>query len=193
MNCRDVAALLLLAVAGSANAQVIVTATDQPSETLLVLKNGSEVRGTLIEIRDGFYNIELKGGRSAKFALDEVERMERLPDVTQTTPTPLVKATPTPQPCGIFVTEGDLDRSLYALLTKKPEVKLSKKWYGSNDEMYHELAEELKRRGADGAYGVHTWQAPSGFSWSAPHIAGQAFTWTEAGKAALPGLKGRCF
>jgi hypothetical protein len=169
------------------------SATSRHVDTLLVMKNGSEVRGTLIDIKDGFYNVELKDGRSAKFSLEEVERMERIPEAPQTAPTPQPQATPAPQPCGIFITEGDLDPSLYTLLGKKPEVKLSKKWYGGNDEMYHELAQELKKRKADGAYSVHTWQAPSGFSWSAPHIAGQAFTWTDAGKAALSSLKGRCF
>jgi hypothetical protein len=94
------------------------------------------------------------------------------------------------QPCTIFFSEATLDKSLY---TDMKELTISKKWYGGSDEMYIELADRLKKLKADGAYGVHTWQAPSGFSWSAPHIGGHAFTWTDAGRRALSSLKGRCF
>lgn len=180
-------AAIVLSTPAAAVSQESVT-----PDTVLVLKNGAEVRGIFLSLQDGKYAIRLSDGREMGYAAEDVASMQRLPSVTPPT-APLATATLTDtalQPCTIFFTEATLDKSLYADVK---ELKISKKWYGGSDEMYIELADRLKKMKADGAYSVHTWQAPSGFSWSAPHIGGRAFTWTDAGRKALASLKGRCF
>jgi hypothetical protein len=189
------ATMLIRTVALAALLLVIpaVTISQEPApDTVLVLKNGSEVRGVFLSLQDGKYAIRLSDGRDMEYPAEEVASMQRIPLATPSiAPPPVPALSDAPlQPCLIFFTEATLDKSLY---TDVKELKISKKWYGGSDEMYIELADRLKKIGADGAYSVHTWQAPSGFSWSAPHIGGRAFTWTDAGRKALATLKGRCF
>ncbi len=164
-------------------------AAAETPDTVLVLKNGSEVRGVLKGIADGKVTMQLADGRTMTYDSTDVERTERISAPAPTpAPTPAIEL----QPCNVFLTEGTLDASL--ITPAKKEIKLSKGWNGENDEMYIEFAEHLtKKLKADGAIKVHTWKAPSGGSWNAPHIGGIPFTWTEAGKAAKSQLKGRCF
>jgi hypothetical protein len=103
-----------------------------------------------------------------------------------TQPTPL----PTPFSCRTFISEKDLDKTLYTAIK---DIKVSKKWYGSPSETYGDLAEKARKSGADAVISVHAWFAPSGFAWAAPHTGGMAIKWTDAGRKALPGLEGRCY
>jgi hypothetical protein len=99
-------------------------------------------------------------------------------------------AQPTPLPCRTLISEKDLDKTLYTAIK---DIKVSKKWYGSTSEMYGHLAEKARKNGADAVISVHTWFAPSGFAWAAPHAGGMAIKWTDAGRKALPSLEGRCY
>jgi hypothetical protein len=165
-----------------------LAAAAEAPDTVLVLKNGSEVRGVLKGIADGKVTMQLADGRTMTYESTDVERTER---ISAPAPAPLATPAVELQPCNIFLTEGTLDASL---IVPMKETKLSKGWNGETQEMYIEFAEHLtKKLKADGATKVHTWKAPSGGSWNAPHIGGIPFTWTEAGRAAKSQLKGRCF
>jgi hypothetical protein len=48
-------------------------------DTLLHLKNGDEVRGTLVEIKNGAYVLTLPDGRTALYPTSDVATAERLP------------------------------------------------------------------------------------------------------------------
>ncbi len=180
---------LLLVLAASL--LVVAGAIAGDPDTLLVLRNGSEVRGVLKGLKDGVYTMELRDGREMAYAVDDVDRMERLAPPPAQPPAPPPQTAQALQPCKVFITEGTLDQSL---LKPMKEIKVSKKWKGGNvEEAYGMLADLAMKMKADGVMKVRTWEAPSGFSWTAPHAGGMAFTWTEAGRAALPNLKGRCF
>jgi hypothetical protein len=99
-------------------------------------------------------------------------------------------ATIDPATCRTLISEADFDKTYFVTLK---EVKVSKKFYGSEEEMYGPLAEKARKMGADAVINVHTWHAVSGFAWSAPHAGGMAVKWTEAGRKALHGFPGRCY
>jgi hypothetical protein len=95
-----------------------------------------------------------------------------------------------PATCRTLISEADFDKTYFVTLK---EVSVSKKFYGSVEEMYGPLAEKARKIGADGVINVHTWHAASGFAWAAPHAGGMAVKWTEAGRKALHGFPGRCY
>jgi hypothetical protein len=95
-----------------------------------------------------------------------------------------------PSTCRTLISEADFDKAYFVTLK---EVKVSKKFYGSVEEMYGPLAEKARKIGADAVINVHTWHAVSGFAWAAPHAGGMAVKWTEAGRKALHGFPGRCY
>ena len=161
-------------------------------DTRLVLKNGAEVRGRFLALKEGQYTIELADGRTMSYAADDVERMEPISQSGTGRQMPEVAPTrdPLPANCGVFISEGGLDMAFYTTIK---EIKVSKKWYGSTSEMFDDLAAKARKVGADGVINVRTWHAPSGFSWAAPHAGGMAIRWTAAGRDALPGLDGRCY
>jgi hypothetical protein len=171
-----------------------LAAQDPPAgrpDTLLVFKNGSEVRGTLLGMQDGQYTLRLPDGRTMAYPAADVERMERLSDPTAAAaPAPPPAPAPTAVTCNTFITEKDVDKAFYRTMK---EIKVSKKWYGSTAEMYGDLAQKARKAGADAVINARTWHAPSGFSWAAPHAGGMAVKWTPAGRAALPNLEGRCY
>ena len=95
-----------------------------------------------------------------------------------------------PATCRTLISEADFDKTYFVTLK---EVSVSKKFYGSVEEMYGPLAEKARKIGADGVINVHTWHAASGFAWAAPHAGGMAVKWTDAGRKALHGFPGRCY
>ena len=111
-------------------------------------------------------------------------------------PTPAPETAP-PAPAGLdpancrtLISEADFDKTYFVTVK---EISVSKKFYGSVEEMYVPLAEKARKIGADGVINVHTWHAVSGFAWAAPHPGGMAVRWTEAGRKALHGFPGRCY
>ena len=92
--------------------------------------------------------------------------------------------------CRTLISEGDVDKAYFVTIK---EISVSKKFYGSVEEMYGPLAEKARKIGADGVLSVHTWHAVSGFAWAAPHAGGMAVRWTEAGRKALHAFPGRCY
>lgn len=166
----------------------------QPSQadTLLVLKNGAEVRGLFVSLREGKYTIRLPDGRAMTYEAADVEQMERLtaPAPNTAPPPPPASQAPITSSCGIFLSEKEVDKSFY---TTVREVEVYHGWYGSAVELYGALAKKAQSVGADAVINVHTWHSPKGFSWAAPHAAGMAIKWTSAGRAALPSLEGRCY
>ena len=162
------------------------------ADTLLVLKNGAEVRGEFVGLKDGQYTLRLPDGRAMTYPAGDVDRIERLSESSTNTPPPPAQPTPIPTPfsCQTFISEKDIDKAFYTTIK---DIKVSKKWYGSTTEMYGDLAEKARKTGADAVINARTWHAPSGFAWAAPHAGGTAVKWTEAGRRALPGLEGRCY
>ncbi len=160
------------------------------ADTLFVLKNGAEVRGVFVEIKDGQYKLRLPDGRVMSYPAGDVEKMERLPiSVSQPSPSPSPTPFPSPEPtlppppidpssCRTFITEKSVDKALYTTIK---DIKVSKKWYGSTEEMYGDLAAKAREVGADAVINARTWHSPSGFAWAAPHAGGIAVKWTEAG------------
>jgi hypothetical protein len=190
MLCR--ATIILIALAcpfASVSSQDLQAST---ADTLLVLKNGAEVRGLFLGLKDGQYTLRLPDGRTMTYPAGDVDRIERLVDSAPSTPPAAPQPIPAPTPfsCRTFISEKDADKAFYTTIK---DIKVSKKWYGSTSEMYGELAEKARKTGADAVINVHTWQAPSGFAWAAPHAGGMAVKWTEAGRKALPSLEGRCY
>ena len=53
-------------------------AQEPKPDTLLVFKNGSEVRGIFIELEDGMYSLRLDDGWVMSYTAAEVERMQRI-------------------------------------------------------------------------------------------------------------------
>lgn len=92
--------------------------------------------------------------------------------------------------CRTLISESSFDKTYYTTLK---EISVSKKFYGSVEEMYEPLAEKARKIGADAVIDVHVWHAASGFAWAAPHAGGMAVRWTEAGRSALHGFPGRCY
>jgi hypothetical protein len=95
-----------------------------------------------------------------------------------------------PATCRTLISEADFDKTYFVTLE---EISVSKKFYGSVEEMYVPLAEKARKAGADAVINVHLWHAASGFAWAAPHAGGMAVKWTEAGRKALHGFPGRCY
>jgi hypothetical protein len=162
------------------------------ADTLLVLKNGAEVRGLFVSLKEGKYTIRLPDGRAMTYEAADVEHMERLavPAPNTAPAPPPASQAPAMSSCGIFLSEKEIDKSFY---TTVREVEVYHGWYGSAVELYGALAKKAQSVGADAVINVHTWHSPKGFSWAAPHAAGMAIKWTSAGRAALPGLEGRCY
>jgi hypothetical protein len=171
-----------------------VTQAQHPTpDTHLVLKNGAEVQGTFIELREGKYSLRLSDGRVMSYAATDVERMERLSSSETSAPSvpaPQIANPIDPSSCSIFISEKDIDKSLYSPIK---DIKISKKLYGSTADMYGVLAEQARKVKADAVINVRTWHSPSGFSWASPHAGGLAVKWTAAGRRALPSLEGRCY
>jgi hypothetical protein len=182
------AGLTLDAAASAQQADVITP------DTLLVLKNGGEVRGVLVELDDSQYKMRLSDGRLMTYPVADVDKMERLrSSESQTSPSPQATQPPPlidPGSCRVFITEKDIDKAFYIAAK---DIKVSKKWYGSTAEMFGELADRARKVGADAVINVRTWHSPSGFAWAAPHAGGMAVKLTEAGRKALPNLEGRCY
>jgi hypothetical protein len=62
---------------------LLVVAQESPTskpDTLLVFKNGAEVRGTFMGLRDGQYTLRLADGRTMSYPAADVDRMERVAD-----------------------------------------------------------------------------------------------------------------
>ena len=162
------------------------------ANTLLVLKNGAEVRGVFVGLKDGLYTLQLPDGRTLTYPAGDVDRMEPLADA----PLNVAAATTAPTPsamrvtCKTFISEKDVDKAFYTTLK---DIMVSKKWYGSTSEMYGVLAEKARKTGADAVINVRTWYAPTEYAWAAPHAGGMAVMLTDAGRQALPGLEGRCY
>jgi hypothetical protein len=187
---------------GAAILVVVLTCWSGPSSaqeaqpgkanTLLVLKNGAEVRGLFVGLKDGLYTLQLPDGRTTTYPAGDVDRMEPLadssPNVAAAPPQPRPAATPFT--CRTFISEKDVDRAFYTTLK---DIMVFKKWYGSTAEMYGVLAEKARKAGADAVINVQTWYAPTRFAWASPHAGGMAVTWTDAGRQALPNLEGRCY
>jgi hypothetical protein len=194
-KCRRVAAQAAILLLGFACGSVGL-ANDEPLpsqvDTLLVLKNGAEVRGLFVSVRDGKYTVRLPDGRSMNYEAAEVERMERVGSVPASAapaPAPVAEAA-TASSCGTFLSEKEIDRTFY---TTVREISVYHGWYGSGVQLYGALAKKAQSIGADAVINVHTWHSPKGFSWAAPHAGGIAVKWTAAGRAALPGLEGHCY
>lgn len=170
------------------------TETTAAPDTLLVLKNGAEVKGLFIELSEAQYKIRLPDGRIMTYPSGDVEKMERLmPLEGQSSPIPQPpQRLPSvdPSSCAVFVTEKEIDKAFY---TAGKDVTVSKKWYGSAAEMYGDLANRAHEVGANAVVAAHTWHSPSAFSWAAPHAGGLAVKLTDAGLQALPKLEGRCY
>jgi hypothetical protein len=182
----------MMCVVGAAFAVVSEGQDVASPDTLLVLKNGAEVRGSFVDFKEGLYTLRLPDGRVMTYPAGDVERMERLatPEPTPVASAPQPTPAPSPFTCRTFISEKDVDKSFYTTIK---DIKVSKKWYGSTSVMYGHLAEKARKTGADAVINVHTWHAPSGFAWAAPHAGGMAIKWTEAGRKALPSLEGLCY
>jgi hypothetical protein len=162
------------------------------ANTLVVLKNGAEVRGLFIGLRDGLYTLQLPDGRSMTYPAEDVDRIEPLADAPPNVAAAPHQPAPPPTPftCKTFLSEKDVDKSFYTTLK---DLTVYKPWYGSTSEMYGVLAERARKIGADAVINVNTWYAPTRFAWASPHAGGMAVKWTDAGRNALPDLKGRCY
>jgi len=199
--------ILTLAIAPLLFAQ---EASPAKPDTLLLLKNGAEVRGVFVEIKDDKYFFRLTDGRTMAYPASEVDSMKPI-ETTNAAISLQASAAPAtsagagtaqqmpqdqhapaidPKSCRVFITEKGMDPSFYKVIK---DIVVSKKWYGSTSEMYEHLAEKARKTGADAVISVHTWYSPSGFSWAAPHAGGVAVKLTEAGRKALPGCEGRCY
>jgi hypothetical protein len=72
----------------------------------------------------------------------------------------------------VLVTESSLPQSIsYVDLGT---ITVSSKFYGSADALFPKLADKARKKGANVVINVHSYLAPSGFAWAAPHLSGQA-------------------
>jgi len=171
-----------------AAAVLAVAAMAQPAatvapDTLLVLRNGAEVRGVMLEMKDWKYSVRLPDGRVMQYPVDDVERVERLTAPAAPTATP--PPAPAPHACRVFMSQKGLDESLYAPIRK---IEFTTGWFSEAEAQYPGLADKAAGLGADAVIRVRTWRAPSGV----PYAGGLAVKLTPAGVAALPTLKGWC-
>ena len=190
MFCRVVVMAVCICSAVQVSSE---TAAPVTADIFLVLKNGAGVRGEFLSLIDGQYTLRLPDGRVMGYSVDDVDRIERVQATPEeSTTAPLTPAAPPSAPfsCETFISEKDVDKSLYTTIK---DIKVSKKWYGSSAEMYDDLAAKARKTGADAVINAHTWHAPSGFAWAAPHAGGMAVKWTDAGRRAIPNLEGRCY
>jgi len=88
----------------------------------------------------------------------------------------------------VFITEQTLPSSVEFELISTIEVE--KKWYGSTANALMPMAERARKLGANAVIQVRTWFAPSGFSWAAPHAAGQAVMVQDINLLESNGIKG---
>jgi hypothetical protein len=108
------------------------------------------------------------------------------------TDTSLPRLDPAPPTlCRVFLTTEEPPRKYYIVV--KREVQVGKKWYGSYDGLLSALAREAAVVNADAVVGVHSWRAPSMWSWAAAKTGGRAVRWTDEGRGAFSTLKGECF
>lgn len=190
---------------------MVIAALAQPAakvapDTLLVLRNGAEVRGVMIELKDWQYSVRLADGRVMQYPVDDVERIERLeaaPAAAQAAPplAPVAAQPPPPAPaatapaapvaaaapeaCRVFLYEKGLDESFYTPIRK---IEFSTGWFSEAEAQYPGLADKAAGLGADAVLRLRTWRAATGM----PYAGGLAVKLTPAGRAALPTLKGRC-
>lgn len=183
--CLSVA---VLSAAVSSGQQV-----DAPKpDTLLVLKNGAEVRGEFVELKDGQYTPRLLDGRVMSYPAAGVERMQRLTDHETAPPAPATQLASAAAPfvCRTFISEKDVDKFFYIFVQT---IKAKKQWYGSSGVLYEKIAEKAREIGPDAVINFHTWHSPSGWAWATPYAEGMGVKWTEAGRKALSTLEGRCY
>ncbi len=184
--------IALLSVILALSAVAYSLAADAPKpDTLLVLKNGAEVRGVFVELKEGRYSLRLPDGRVMTYAAADVEQLQRLtaPETAARAPATQPAAAAAPLVCRTFISE-DVDKSFYTFIQT---IKAKKQWYGSSGVIYEKIAEKAREIGADAVINFHTWHSPSGWAWAAPHGEGMAVKWTEAGRKALSSLEGRCY
>jgi uncharacterized protein YbjQ (UPF0145 family) len=167
---------------------------DQEPDTLLILKNGAEVRGVFLGLKAGQYSLRLVDGRIMSYLATDVERMERIREPkdgmkAQEAQAPHVQTAPFV--CRTFITEKDLDKTFYTFVQR---IKAKKNWYGSPDIVYERMVAKARELGADAIISFDIHYSPSiAGAWATPHAEGIAVRWTDAGRKALPILEGRCY
>jgi hypothetical protein len=153
------------------------------ADSILVLKNGAEVRGQLVEVKDGKYTVDLLDGRRMTYSIDEVESLRRL-----TVESPA--GAPVPKPCGIIVTEERVPVSWYTPIKK---VKWAKGWYGSNAVGFEKLASEAAKLGADAVVQAVTSHGWTAWSVASPKAEGLAVKWTAEGRGKASAIEAECY
>jgi hypothetical protein len=158
----------------------------------LKFKNGTELRGRLVEIKDGAYVVDLSDGRRMSYPAADVEALMRIGEASASTSAAQLAATTPPSTpmtdiCRVFVTEENAPAGWVTVLKK---VKWTKGWYGGTSGAHEKLALEAARYGADAVVGVEVGRGPSGFSWASPKASGIAVKWTDEGRKNAAKLKG---
>jgi hypothetical protein len=151
-------------------------------DSVLILKNGAEVRGQMIEMKDGKYILDLVHGRRMSYPIEDVQSMRPLTAETA--------GKASPQPCGIIVTEERVPTSWYTPVKK---VKWSKGWYGSNSVGFEKLASEAAKLGADAVVQAVASHGPTAWSWASPKAEGLAVKWTAEGREKAGTIKAECY
>jgi hypothetical protein len=80
----------------------------------------------------------------------------------------------------ILITEASLPQSIrYVDLGT---ITVSSKFYGSAEALFPKLADKARKKGANAIINTHSYLAPSGFAWAAPHLSGQAIRMNDPGE-----------
>ena len=94
-------------------------------DTLLKLKNGTEVRGVLVEVKNGVYVLTLTDGKTAMYPTSDVDTAERLlppPPPPPPAPAPANPAPPAPPKnsgSGGAIKQGDAKGALLSVAPEK--------------------------------------------------------------------------
>ena len=86
----------------------------------------------------------------------------------------------------VYITEETLPNTIQ--YTDLGEISVNQMWYTGAEELWGELAQKARERGANAVIKVEAFRAPSAFAWAAPHLEGRAIRVSDTAKLAATGL-----
>lgn len=89
----------------------------------------------------------------------------------------------------VLITEESLPQSVHYVALGT--ITVSSKFYGSAEALFPKLAEKACKKNANAVTQTHSYLAPSGFAWAAPHLSGQAVRLSDPRQLDTLGIKYR--
>ena len=91
----------------------------------------------------------------------------------------------------VYITEEALPNTIQ--YTDLGKIGVNQMWYTGMEELWGELAQKARERGANAVINVEAFRAPAAFAWAAPHLEGRAIRVSDTAKLAATSVHFRQF